>query len=487
MIRSIAVVGNNIHAWMTATWLAKNLSPNTVNFHICTQHAASPQDGLCLGYQGFRHFLQSINIDETQFIRQTDASITLANHFVNWAGPDHEFFHATAEYGVHHIASFHHLAKRLQALNRLKRYDDYSLGATAARWEKFQPPSSTAGDIMASYDYGYQFRADLCCNLLREHFKQYERCRIYEESISSVRRGADGCIKSIVLCSGAELQSDLFIDCTGILDEAMRPRAEWTDWTDRCPAGYLQSDIAEHEHPVPSVTLQCMPDHIIKTLRSRNRSQREYFIYADSPPPFADKNLQAFKPGARTHAWTGNCIALGPALMTLPFLICSEVEATLQILTHLDRLYPHDPADCVIATEFNRLTGDYLARLRDTQTLVLNLSALQPAAQASKPITKTETRAAPTWLSPELAWKLALYRTFGKLPAYEHEPIDDVDWTNLLAGLGIWPRRDDMMLQTRSPEELLGLAQRIASLVSERAEHMPTLKQWLQQRCDNAY
>src|SRR5690606_4368096 len=114
----------------------------------------------------------------------------------------------------------------------------------------------------------------------------------------------------------------------------------------------------------------------------------------------------------------------------------------------LDRLYPRDPADIVIATEFNRLTCDYLARLRDSEALVLSLKGWQQAAKKVASASADNTCEKPILMSPELEWKLELFKTFGKMPAYEHEPVDDADWSNLLAGMGIWPQRDDMLLQT---------------------------------------
>lgn len=487
MIQTIAVVGNDIHAWMAATRLAISVASADVNVRVITQGSADSQKLLCLGYQSFKQFLHSAGIDEALFIRQTDASITLANHLVDWPEPNHAFYHATAEYGVRHIAAFHHLAKCLQVKGLLSPFDDYSLGAAAARQEKFQPPSPEAGDITASYDYGYQFRADLCCTLLQQRFQKIGPCYVHDGSIDLVRIAADGCIESIVLGTGEEVHADLFIDSTGALCSALTEPPGWQDWSAYIPPCHVLSESTTHEHPRPGVRLQRMPDRIRKTLRSRHHDFAETYMFTENGPPEGWRNVQPLQPGVRANAWNRNCIALGPALVSLPFLVSCDIEATLYILAQLDRLYPHDPADAVIVREFNRLTGEFLARLRDSQALMLSLPGLQQTATPALPAVGTGAPSTPKSTSPELAWKLELYRTFGKMPAYEHEPVDDADWINLLAGMGIWPQRDDMLLQTRSTEELYQLAQHIVRLVAQRVAQMPTLKQWLQQCCGDVY
>ncbi len=487
MIQTIAVVGNDIHAWMAAIRLAISAAATDVTVRVITQGAMDSQKPLCLGYQSFKQFLQAANIDEPQFIKQTDASITLANHLVNWHKPNHAFYHATAEYGVRHFTAFHHLAKCLQVKGLLNPFDDYSLGAAAARQEKFRPPSPETGDITASYEYGYQFRADLCCALLRQRFQKIAQCYIHDGPINSVRTASDGCLESVVLRTGEEVHADLFIDSTGVVCGALPDTPGWLDWSAYIPSGHWRDESTTHDYPQPSVTLQRMPDHIRRTLRSRHQNVSEYYFFSDAVPPDGQGITRRLQPGVRLNAWTRNCIALGPALVSVPFLIASDIETTLHILAQLDRLYPHDPTDAVIAREFNRLTGEFLARLRDSQALILHLAEFPWTVEPALPASGTGTRAAPTMLSPELAWKLELYKTFGKMPAYAHEPVDDADWINLLAGMGHWPQRDDMLLQTRPTAELHQLAQHILRLVTHQVERMPTLKQWLAQCCGDAY
>ncbi len=406
--------------------------------------------GASFGFTDFAELVDTIGLSENELLAYADGNVCLARRYVDWVDDGHEFFHAPAEYGVQHIGDFHHLAARLHRAGRLRRFDDYSLGAFAARLGRFARPGFSADPAARTFEYGYQFSRGLLVELLRKHFLCNANVQVIDSPFQ-IEAGPEG-IENIQLAGASMVIADLFIDTReASTSNAWIVQSKRLDRVGLCP--YLEFRAAQQSFK--------------RIIHCRSASWSDTFSLAEN----AD-----VQPADAQVTWQNNIIALNPQCALAPCLTLSGEDWLGRCLLIFDRLYPADFNDPLIKNEFNRLVQELSQQWRDLQSAALLLA--HGDSEFYKTLANLPRSAA-------LQWKLRVFHETGRVAQFERENIATQDWVHLLLGLGQWPRRTDILISGIPQGELEKVAEKIIQTVQTLTLRMPTVQSWHDQVVDD--
>ncbi|OYX89020.1 MAG: tryptophan halogenase, partial [Caulobacter sp. 35-67-4] len=261
-----------------------------------------------------RNFYQNLGLSDLDVMRATGATCKLGIRFNDWLKPGSSFLHPFGLFGQDlRGVPFHHYWLRLKALGDESEIGEYSLGASLDKGGKFTQPSRNPPSSLSVFDWALGVK------------------RIDARITRVNLRPEDGFIASVDLDTGATVEGELFIDCSGfrglLIEEALHTGYEdWSPWLlcDRALA--VQSEGSGEPPPYTDVSAQTAG------WRWRIPLQHRYgngYVYSSRhisdddamaelkgavPDPLLHEPRQIrFTPGRRLKAWNKNCVALGLA------------------------------------------------------------------------------------------------------------------------------------------------------------------------------
>ena len=177
-IEKIAVVGGDTAAWIVAAALASRLAGRRIEVAVIEQETLSDRfaDDSVPSILSFLHYL---NIDERDFVRQTSAALNLGASYQSWSESGQDFVHAFGAYGsMLEGVEFQHFATKARAAGDTSSFDEYSVGATAARVGRFAHPAANPRSILSQIPYSL--------NVDNEKFRRYLKSYALSKGISLV-------------------------------------------------------------------------------------------------------------------------------------------------------------------------------------------------------------------------------------------------------------------------------------------------------------
>ena len=171
--------------------------------------------------------------------------------------------------------------------------------------------------------------------------------------------------------------------------------------------------------------------------------------------------------------WSGNCVAIGAAAMTLEpsgstglHVICRHIERLIALWPGRDC----KPAPVEIAV-FNRRAAREAQRMRDFVQLPYLLTS------RSEGFWQAARNAGPP---PELERDLALFREQGRLAIHDEDPFERDEWLSILIGLGVLPKRTDALAEAIAPARIDEHLSEAVMRLSHAVHLAPTHYHWLQ-------
>ena len=218
-IQTVVIVGGGNAGWITAARIAARNGgdmPSAVKV-ILIESSTVPTIGVGEGtWPTMRNTLAKIGISETAFIRASDAAFKQGAKFVGWAdgSPQDAYYHPlNPPVGATEL----NLSPHWEMLKG-------NLGRSFADSVDFQgalcdaglaPKAITAPEYAGVANYAYHLDAGKFTDLLRDFSVQELDVRHIVDDVVDVRMAENGDIDRLRLASGAEIQGDLFVDCSG--------------------------------------------------------------------------------------------------------------------------------------------------------------------------------------------------------------------------------------------------------------------------------
>ena len=483
-LKRILIVGGGTAGWMAAAALS-HVTRGTIRIELVESEAIGTVGVGEATIPPILLFNQLLGVDETAFMRATQATYKLGIQFHDWFRKGESYFHPFGVYGTRiDAASFHQYWLRLNKAGLDADLGDYSVTTMASRLGRFARPDSDPRGVASQMTYAYHFDAGLYARFLRQRAEANGVVRHEGNIADVVLREGDGFIQSVRLDDGRVLTADFFIDCSGfrglLIEGALKTGYEdWTHWlpADRAvampcarvgdPTPYTQSTALEAgwrwriplQHRTGNGYVYCSP------CLSDDEAQAKLRASLDGEA-MAEPNFLRFTTGRRKKSWNKNCLALGLASGFLEPLESTGIHLVQSGISRLLLHFPDtgfaqadiDNYNCMMQTEIERVRDfvilHYKATQRDDAPLWRQVQAMD--------------------VPQTLTQKMEQFRSRGRIFRYEDELFQETSWIAVLLGQGVTPERHDPITETIPLEHVRQRLHHMKAMIRQGVERMPT-------------
>jgi tryptophan halogenase len=494
-IRNIVIVGGGSAGWMVAAALGNALQ------HGCTITLIESDEIGTVGVgeatiPPILRFNQTLGINEAEFVRATQGSFKLGIQFVNWGKQGHSYFHPFGTFGrPFDLVNLHHYWWQAFENGQVSGLDDYCMAWSAAKRNRFAPPSTDPRHVLSTYDYAYHFDACLYARMLRT-YAEAKGVKRQEGKIVDVSLDPEsGFVQSVTLKDGQIIAGEMFIDCSGfrgvLIEGALK--TGYDDWSHWLPC--------DRALAVPSVSSPDFTPYTRSTahqagwqwripLQHRTGNGHVYasqFISEDEAArvlidnldgaPLADPRPLAFVTGRRRQFWNKNVIAIGLSSGFMEPLESTSLYLIQSGIAKLLTLFPDTDFDPVLRNEFNRQTLTEFERIRDFIILHYKLTQRDDSA-LWRYCTHME-------VPDSLQESLNLFKRYGKIPSKELDLFGMHSWLAVHIGQLHFPQRNDPLAAYRNTDGVDWLT-RFHGLIENAAEGLPSHQAFIEQAAMSA-
>jgi tryptophan halogenase len=465
-IRRIVIVGGGTAGWMAAAAFSKILAPSGISIALVESDEIGTVGVGEATIPQLLNFNALLELDEDEFVRETEATYKLGIEFVDWARPGSRYIHPFGSYGLAMLGvDFQHVWLKGRHLGDTEPLDEYSIAAVAARAGRFlRPQPDQPRSPLAKISYAFQFDAALYARFLCIYSERHGVVRT-EGRIAGVVRDDKGLIGSLTLADGRSIAGDLFIDCSGfrglLIEEEMRSGYE--DWTPWLPCNRAVAvPCARVDDPTPYTRATARAAGWQWRIPLQHRTGNGYVYSGEhisddeaaatllanlDGEALADPRFLRFTAGHRRKPWIGNVVAFGLASGFLEPLESTSIHMVQTAIARLLTLFPTAGFEAPEIAEYNRQTVREYEDIRDF--LVLHYRA-------------TERSDSPFWnrcrtLTPPegLQRKLDMFRSNGRIVREKDELFTETSWLAVMVGQGVEARGYHPIADMIGPEDIL--------------------------------
>jgi tryptophan halogenase len=436
-----------------------------------------------------RNFHRLMNIDEQEFMRETQATFKLGIEFDNWGDIGDSYIHSFGEIGQRSwMAEFHEFWLEAQAQGFGGSLEDYCLELKAAKAGKF---ATSVDDTRLNF--AFHLDATRYAKYLRKKSEQAGVRRI-EGMIKEVQKDPQSAdIKALLLDSGELIEGDLFIDCTGfrslLLGESLGVEFDdWSHWlfSDRAIAVQTES-VSE---PLPYTRAIAHPsgwqwriplqsrvgNGIVYSSRFMSDEEAKQTLLNNiSGEMITEPRYIKYRTGRRQKSWHKNCVALGLASGFIEPLESTSIHLVMTAIIRLIRLFPFGDSSTALADRFNQESTTEIETVRDF--VILHY----------KQTNRTDTdfwNAYRTMDIPEtLAHRLDIFKNNGYVWPDDVALFRVDSWVQVMMGQGLKPQGFHSAGKLTGKESLLQSLAKMAADIDEKVEKLPTHQQFIDHYC----
>ncbi len=492
-IRRVVIVGGGTAGWMAAAVLIRTMA---AHLEVCVveSDAIGPIGVGEATIPQIRNVNTFLGIEEDAMLRASGGTFKLAIEFNDWLRLGHSYLHAFGEVGLPLGAlPFQHYWLRSRADSAAPDLWAYSLNAAAARGHRMARMERVGQTPIGGIKYAFHFDAKLYGQMLRRYAEQRGATRTEGRVVEVKLRAEDGFIEAVVLESGARIEGDLFVDCSGfralLIEGALKSGFEdWREWLpcDRAVATTAASAAAVR----PFTQATARPAGWQWRIPQQHRSGDGHvycseFMSDDEAtaillaglegPALSEPHIIRISTGVRRRLWVRNCVAIGLAAGFIEPLESTAIHLAQSGINRLLALFPDAGFDPAIAEEYNRKMREEYEQVRDF--VVLHYRA-------------TERRDTPFWrhcaalpAPPGLARKLAIFRATGQIFREGDELFTEQSWLQVLLGQGILPKRYHPAADDLPQGQLQEFLDTIRNVIATAVERMPAHERFIAEHC----
>jgi tryptophan halogenase len=498
-IRKVVIVGGGTAGWMTAAAMSKVLRDlEGLEIELIESDAIGTVGVGEATIPQIVVFNDLLGIDENAFVKATNATYKLGIEFVDWTHIGHRYVHPFGFYGIDMkgVEFVHHWLKG-RALGDTTPLDAYSISVVAGlksrmMWPQPDKPNSPLSKIA----YAFQFDAGLYARFLRTLAEGWGVKRTEGRIVDVAQNGESGFVEAVVLESGARVEGDLFIDCSGfrglLIEQTLKAGFEdWGRWLPNDRAIAIPCESSGDEQPLTRSTARAAgwqwriplqhrvgngyvysSDHI-----SDDEALATLLANLDGAP-LADPNMLRFKAGHRKAAWVKNVVAIGLAGGFLEPLESTSIHLIQSGIARLMTLFPTRGFHEAEIRRYNARTSQEYVDIRDF--LVLHYMA-------------TRRDDTPYWdycrnIDPPagLAEKLEMFRSNGRVFREHEELFTETSWQSVLIGQEIEAGGYHPVADVLPDQETLTRLKHIREVIDDTAGKLPTQREFLQANGSNS-
>ena len=503
-IQNVVIVGGGTAGWMTASLIVKTLGKD-LNITLVESDKISIIGVGEATIPPIVNFNNAIGIDETAFIRATQATIKLGIEFNNWHRNGDNYMHAFGNIGKKFpFSDFHHFWLKAQQLESNKTHNnsdgkidsnsfwDFSLNYQAAKHNKFAPLRNIPNTNLPGTAHAYHFDAGLYANFLKDHATSMGVKRI-EGIISQVTQHREsGFIESVILENGTCISGDLFIDCSGLaallIEKTLSTGYEdYSHWLPCDRAVAVPCEKTEPTEPYTRSTahkagwqwripLQHRTGNgLVYSSKHMSDDQAKALLLNNiDGKPLAEPRVIPFKTGRRRKQWHKNVIAIGLSSGFFEPLESTNIHLVQTAAIRLMKFFPHNGINSEEVDEFNRQSKIELEGIRDFIILHYKLNNRDDS---------DFWRACQRMDIPEsLLNKIELFKKTGKVFCKPDDLFTEVAWQQVMIGQGNIPEDYHPVVDTLTEEQLTDLMANLKILINRTVEQLPSHDEFIKSR-----
>ncbi|WP_185976644.1 tryptophan halogenase family protein [Catenovulum sediminis] len=497
---SILICGGGTAGWMTAIYLQHffNREKPLIKISLLESATVPPVGVGEATVHSIRHFLQTLGLNEKEFMRASDATFKLGIRFDGWKKPDmqgrlHSYWHpfdiqnaSTADMDISSAWLKH------QTILATDYAHSVSISPHLAKLHK-APKLDNSADYEAPIPYAYHFDA----GKLAEYLKTVACQRGVEHIQADIQKVniKDGIICSVLSTQG-EFTADMFFDCTGfasLLSNQISAENNWHSYQDVLPcnrAVVSQTQYQKGEVPYNFTRAIAMKHGWRWKIGLQNRIGNGY-VYADkhiTAQQAEDEFRSALgldemhpvrhlkmKIGRKRQFWQGNCVSVGlssgfiePLESTGIYLI----EAAVRLWCEHANFEWSNP---VLQKRYNQLFAAIYDDLKDFIVLHYALTDRDDSAfwrDAQNVLIRC----------PELSEKLSLWQH--KVPQSSDfwdvgsQLFNEINYRFVLYGMGYFPNTKALFSVVKKEQQSLQLLQSLLQFCEQKSQQHPQQIQW---------
>ncbi|WP_045858299.1 tryptophan halogenase family protein [Teredinibacter purpureus] len=487
-IKNIVIAGGGTAGWIAAVALSKKLSGAVSSITLVESDDIGTVGVGEATIPPIRVFHKLMQIDEQEFMRETDATFKLGISFEGWKNIGADYIHSFGKTGKEAwLAEFVHFWLRAKEKGFAGDFGDYCYELQAAKQNKFG--LSPGADI----NYAYHLDATKYAKYLRKISESHGVKRV-EGKISSVNQDAStGFINSLQLDSGTLIEGDLFIDCTGfsglLIEKTLHTGYEdWSHWLPCDSAVAMQTELTEPAIPYTrsvahragwrwKIPLQHRVGNGLVYSRQHmsDESAREKILSDVNGKPLNDPRVIRFRTGCRRKNWNKNCIALGLSSGFIEPLESTSIHLFIMGVTRLMQMFPFAGVHDSVVEEFNTQSRKELEMVRDF--IILHYKVTNRTDSSFWSYCKNMD------VPSSLARRIEVFQEAALAFQREGELFRVDSWSQVMLGQGIMPSHYHRIADQMSDKELKRFLETMKFGIDNAVDKLPLHHNFIEQYC----
>ncbi len=490
----VVIVGGGTSGWMTASALAQVLR-GKYNIRLVESdeigtigvgEATIPMIAL---------FNTMLQIDENEFMRETQATFKLGIEFVNWGRLGDRYLHGFGPIGQENwTVDFHQYWLKQYLAGKAQELDKYAINSAACLQNKFMRPRlDMPKSPLSQIRYAFHFDATLYARYLRKYAEKRGVQRVEGRITSVQQREGDGHVTSVTLQSGEVVAGDLFIDCSGfrglLIEGALQTGFEdWSHWLPCDRAVAVPCANAPALLPYTRATARQagwqwrIPlqhrignGHVFSSKYMSEDEATAILVGNLDGAPLAEPRALRFQTGRRKKAWNKNVVSIGLASGFVEPLESTSIHLVQMGIAHLLTYFPSAGFDEAVTREFNRMMQLEFEWVRDF--IVLHYKATE----------RTDT---PFWnycremeVPAALRDRMKLFEADGRVFRDGEELFSKPSWLQVMHGQRLRPASYHPLTDLLSEQEIATYLDEVAGVIKACVDVMPTHAQFIADTC----
>ena len=452
-VQHIVVVGGEVVGPVVAAALAISLRGSDTKISLIQPDDETPFGDIQVFRGGAGEFHQVLGIDEAQLKERSNGVFGLGTRYRGFRADEQDAFVPLGSHGLTlRLVDFHHYFLKLRAEGSDDDYNAYSLPAAAAATGYFAPPAPSENRVLGTAAYDLYVDRDRYAGYMRRCAESLGVSSV-QATVGTVELDDDGCLDTAVLADGTRIRGDFFVDCSAdrLLAGHVETEQEFLDWSSFLPCDRVAT-IRTKGVTKPDLfsTIEANDDGWLQRRMTTDSATMSFAwcsqhadddlakcvleTYADEPDG-CDIPIREHRIGSFARHWVRNCVAIGPAAVTLEPIEVSTLHVVQSSILRLLGMLPRQKVNTMLAEDYNRVTLDELTNVRDYQALRYALSGRgegafwENAAKAKRP--------------DSLQDRIDLFRGFGRFTRGDHQIIRQANWVSSFLNFAFLPSSYD--------------------------------------------
>ena len=483
-LQRVVLVGRDAPLWLAALALHRALGQQGLHVLALELPSILEDSDVYATVPGMAALHEMLGFDEAILAAQCIGVPLVAQRFSNWSRTRSSFLHGYDSDESEGEIEFAQLWLKARRSGLQVAYEDFSLGAAAAKQGRV-PLQRTSGHGLAA-GAGYQVDSVRYSGLLKHQALragvEHRTGRLADVEVEGER------IVSVSWEGGERFEGDLFIDASGpeaILIGRLADH-DWVSWSQWLPCNRTLVASGPPLEPLPAfsqvsafrsgwLAIHPLQERTAVTacFSAEHTAEEvlENFSVLAGVPIEGDAAIGPLESGIRSRPWIGNCVAIGAAAVLLEPLYPAELHLAHIGIAQLIALFPNGRQLMPEAEPYGAAFGFQAANIRDLQIAHYRLNRRfdEPfwdgAREAEGPAGVDE--------------RIAIFSASGHVPILPQEPVQAEDWATVFIGHGRVPQAYDPRIDEIPEQEQIARVRQRLRDIAALVETMPTVDEFI--------